>query len=519
MTPVRRPSQSPSISLLLNDHDEGHDTDSSHDPSSSSNRLDNYFSVEPTEPGSGSDSLDPDGQQQQHPPHPQHQVESAGGPSPRTEAYSHRKRPRVDSYDANPSATFATHHPSGLGQRSHTPTASGASSTAVAPMRPPSSTRPASSMTPTTPHLSRSPSLTSSSQLYAAPSPPRSRSASISSATSNSRPTSSSGLATAPAFGTIAAPAPIPPPAPVPKPKPPPPPPPPQNTLEPSIFNVKPIDEFTREVADWLWGFCQGLDWNVVEIEAKVGLLVDVRYKNQTRFSLPTPIEHIIMDDSNTRFVSNMTLNQHKSYNVLLNSRVEESASEGCLTSPVRYVHTRETDSFHNSPHGGGGKVRVTTQGKGPEGKVLRVVEKTRLADMNIASPKRCFDWRISVSTELPGEFLLSLFRKKKKTPTSFADLLPSRPATLPPNSSPNAHLTRFKDRMTYTHQGFQIDLTQVSQPNRPILHELEVEFVDVKKLLVEKEKELEGGESRYLDMVQAFLNNIRMLIRNAGDP
>lgn len=65
---------------------------------------------------------------------------------------------------------------------------------------------------------------------------------------------------------------------------------PPSNSLEPSIFNVEPIDEFTREVADWLWGFCAPLDWDKVEIEAKVGMLVDSRNGNQ-RVYLPVPTE------------------------------------------------------------------------------------------------------------------------------------------------------------------------------------------------------------------------------------
>jgi len=34
------------------------------------------------------------------------------------------------------------------------------------------------------------------------------------------------------------------------------------------VFNVEPIDEFTREVADWLWGFCSQLDWDKVEVRA-----------------------------------------------------------------------------------------------------------------------------------------------------------------------------------------------------------------------------------------------------------
>ena len=39
----------------------------------------------------------------------------------------------------------------------------------------------------------------------------------------------------------------------------------PRHAIEPSIFNVEPIDEFTREVADWLWAFAGEQDWTVVE--------------------------------------------------------------------------------------------------------------------------------------------------------------------------------------------------------------------------------------------------------------
>lgn len=107
------------------------------------------------------------------------------------------------------------------------------------------------------------------------------------------------------------------------------------------MFNVGPIDEFTREVADWLWGFTQTLDWDKVEvsflsraalpfcgrfgaarvpsrgcasicylrdrvceqtrtlkldcltprqIEAKIGVLLDMRAGNQ-RVQFPVPIE------------------------------------------------------------------------------------------------------------------------------------------------------------------------------------------------------------------------------------
>ncbi|GAA6033572.1 hypothetical protein JCM8097_001461 [Rhodosporidiobolus ruineniae] len=270
--------------------------------------------------------------------------------------------------------------------------------------------------------------------------------------------------------------------------------------LEPSIFNVEPIDEFTREVADWLWGFCAGLDWDKVEIEAKIGLLVDHR-AGGSRMHLPVPIETILTDDTGLRFQSNMTINQHKAFNRLLNSRVEESAAPTYPYATVRYAHTRELDTFHEVPPGRR-KVRVTRDQK-DKTKPASAVEKVRVADMNIFSPKRLFDWRLSVSLENPA----------------------------PVPDTPPTH-SRYKDRISYTHQLFTVDLTQVSspppaappgQPPRqpgPPTHELEIEFRNARVLLEEAAKEQRGEEgSRYLEMVQGLLNNVRMLIRNASDP
>ncbi|GAA5837669.1 hypothetical protein JCM11251_002290 [Rhodosporidiobolus azoricus] len=301
----------------------------------------------------------------------------------------------------------------------------------------------------------------------------------------------------------------VPPPPPPPAPgftSAPPPPPPARRQadlpLEPSVFNVEPIDEFTREVADWLWGFCAGLDWDKVEIEAKIGLLVDQR-AGGSRVHLPVPIETILTDDTGLKFQSNMTVNQHRSFNLLLNSRVESTASSSYPYAQVRYAHTREIDSFHElSPAQAGGgpkrKVRLTRDQKGQ--KPPKAVEKVRVADMNIYSPKRMFDWRVSVSLENPAPL---------------------------PDTHPTH--TRYKDRISYTHQLFTIDLTQVSPspptptPNAPpphATHELEIEFRNARVLLEEAAKEQRGEEgSRYLEMVQGLLNNVRMLIRNASEP
>ncbi|GAA5969170.1 hypothetical protein JCM3765_005745 [Sporobolomyces pararoseus] len=285
---------------------------------------------------------------------------------------------------------------------------------------------------------------------------------------------------------------------------PPPPPPrqPPQTALEPSIFNIEPLDEFTREVADWLWGFCAPLDWDKVEIEAKIGLLVDSRQGGQ-RVYLPVPTEAILTDDTGLRFQSNMTISQHKHFNTLLNARVVETSHPSYTKGRILYSHTKELDTFHTTQDRR--KIRLTrNEGKknsastgGDTGKDWKAVEKIRVADMNVFSPKRLFDWRVSISLENPVMEL----------------------PTTPPTHS------RRKDRISYSHQLYTIDLTQVTTPSStpqsssPHTHELEVEIKDAKKLLIEAEKESRGEKNSYFEGVQGLLNNIRMLIRNASDP
>ena len=72
--------------------------------------------------------------------------------------------------------------------------------------------------------------------------------------------------------------------------------------------------------------------------------------------------------------------------------------------TPLRYNHTRLVDSFYPLPHGSREKFRVTVDEK--TGRVVQCIRKVRLGDLNIYSPKRNADWRISVNLEIPGEYL-----------------------------------------------------------------------------------------------------------------
>ena len=90
---------------------------------------------------------------------------------------------------------------------------------------------------------------------------------------------------------------------------------------------------------------------------------------------------------------------QHANYNKLLNKRVEETGARGYQSAPVRYKHVVLIDEFYS---GGGGseKIRVTRDKN--TGQIIECLAKRRLADLEITSPKRKVDWRVSVNIEQP---------------------------------------------------------------------------------------------------------------------
>lgn len=123
----------------------------------------------------------------------------------------------------------------------------------------------------------------------------------------------------------------------------------------------------------------------------------------------------------------------------------------------MTYARSLETDSFYdlsqvgqlNLPDavvqltrqprtGGRAKVRVThDQNSGQE--IAKIV-KARIADMDIFSPMSNVDWRVSINVEL--------------------SLHGTTQNLIVPGSRDVANPTRNKNRMSYSHQQYRIDLT-----------------------------------------------------------
>lgn len=86
----------------------------------------------------------------------------------------------------------------------------------------------------------------------------------------------------------------------------------------------------------------------------------------------------------------------------MLNDLQRRSSEPSHPASPLEYKHFKLVDSFYPSDNARDReKIRVTRDEK--SGAVIEVTKKMRLGDLNIHSPKRAADWRVSVSLEVPS--------------------------------------------------------------------------------------------------------------------
>lgn len=260
--------------------------------------------------------------------------------------------------------------------------------------------------------------------------------------------------------------------------------------FQPTLSNIIPSEDMTRTVMDFLWTTVVGsnADSSHVEIEAKIGQIVDTN--SDLRLSLPVQNECALNGDPSLRirFESNMSMHQHQGYNELLNNWLRQAQRQPDRV-PITFVHRREVDSFYEEQQipGFRGKPPRIRQTKNEDtDATLACVIKERIADLNIYCPKTAFDFRISVSVEQPFE--RSLLK---------AQLVDQRA----------------KDRMSYAHQFFNVDLTQVSERGRVSRHELEVEL-DPVQLRREAALVSQGKPNHYETLVKSFLDNVRTLIR-----
>lgn len=141
-------------------------------------------------------------------------------------------------------------------------------------------------------------------------------------------------------------------------------------------------------------------------------------------------------------------------------------------------------------------KVRRTFDKK--TGEMTAQIIKTRVGDLEIYNPNEEFDFRISVSLETPWSGPESHLK--------------------PPATGQNTN-DRLKDRLSYKHRDYQIDLTQISHndPEKVGQHEHEVEVeINNDSFSAALENARAGSGDRYEKCISGFVDNIRILASHA---
>ncbi|PWN25973.1 mRNA triphosphatase CET1 [Jaminaea rosea] len=274
---------------------------------------------------------------------------------------------------------------------------------------------------------------------------------------------------------------------------------PPQGDVPRSIFGTDPLDDFLLSISSWIYHTSQGghlLGPDVdgeIEIEAKLGTLIDTR----TNQRIVHPVAHdvVLSNPSNTRFVSGMSQEAHRHFNGLLNGLCQPAQGR----PRVQYKRHNEIDYFHGT--GRGERLRVTKEAESLRTKPRGCIVKHRLGNLEVHCPGRHFDFRISVNLEVQAT---------------------------EPGPDQSTDFYREKNRLSYTHEGgMRIDLTQVTVPpsgsgEATLQHELEVELSTPPNCNWGGEETTLNGEkgghdwTEYEDMVARFVNDVRLLIRNA---
>lgn len=210
--------------------------------------------------------------------------------------------------------------------------------------------------------------------------------------------------------------------------------------------------------------------------------------------------------------------NQHMNMNGYLNKCVQDSMQPNRVA--MQYKHRYERDSFATLNQAGlnalpsiahtymdnkrsNPRLRTTLDvhpklKSAPPPVIARIV-KVRIADLDIYSPETDFDCRVSINIEID----LNLR----------SDIDPKL-IVVPPAQEKDRQADRHKDRLSYRHLAYSIDLTQVTRADTNAkTHELEVE-IDANTLRDQAILLGEGKENAYEGLVKGFLDNVTMLLR-----
>jgi hypothetical protein len=274
-------------------------------------------------------------------------------------------------------------------------------------------------------------------------------------------------------------------------------------------------------VQDWLWLKLSELREvgnnpldGSIEIEAKIGTLLDASTGDRLKWPLMSPV--VVAEDfnKNLKFESRMVEAQHMAMNKFLNKTLQETMQKGNEAPsgrvPMQYKHIYETDSFEPLSALGfqalppafqrrtGRELRVRTTTDDKTKQVTARIVKVHVANLHIFSPNDPYDCRITINLEANLD-------KPDLDPQALVE---------PPKDASKVSVDRQKDRLSYKHLAYSIDLTKVLIKGLGPQYELELE-VDAGALRAQMDLVAQNKQNAYSAIVEGFLDNATYLMRN----
>jgi polynucleotide 5'-triphosphatase len=286
--------------------------------------------------------------------------------------------------------------------------------------------------------------------------------------------------------------------------------------LECSITGVIPPPSVSRTIAEWIFANLQDIvDTNhkYVELELKFGTIIDKR--KGSRINLNVATECVYTDHSNVRFdmqVEEVAWNDVcKSFTELESAYQDELRRLGAMArnKPKRKFNSLEsdiTDSMYRVDEGRNEHPKTIRVSKDNQLNPPRytAIEKQRISHLYVHIPSSMYDFRLSLSLEIP-------------VPETSIESIMARNAP---------DLIREKKRSTWTHTptASQFDLTRVlvpreskSKSGKKLIEkeqnfeiEIEINTVEVFNAIDKFKSNVDAF--RFEELVEIFLNNARVL-------
>lgn len=266
-----------------------------------------------------------------------------------------------------------------------------------------------------------------------------------------------------------------------------------KSNLSVSLTDVLPFEDVTRKVTEWIIAKLQFLGYErpYARIELKFGQILFK--ESESRLTLPVATETVINPEyarRKTTFRPTLSEKQFTTVKSFLDELVQKSEGVLCNSNTISAHPANYTKDMAYLNSRGPGELRATYN---QDNKLVNLMVKRSLDHLVIFSPRDLLDFQVTVTVEHPHT----------KHELHFSQMKPVS--------------ERFKNRKSYSHQKFQMDLTTVTE-NTNAEPEFELELEIAKELIPQDFIKLshENQESflEFEKLMRFVIDNTRLILR-----